>query len=312
MPTTRREDALQWWESVTQWPLIIAAVLFLAAFAVPIIWPDLMHPILNFTTEIIVGTWIAFAVDFVIRFILAIDKLKFFKANVIDFLSIALPILRPLRLLRVVAALSVFTRFGIQTLRGRVVMYVVSFTMLITFVGALAITQAERGAPGATVNSFGDGLWLAFVTVTTVGYGDFTPVTFAGRSADVMLMLLGVLLLGAISASLASWLVERNAIKETKYEVETNADVSSLLAQIENLNAQTTQLHLALEHHATLLKERQPVAEAWHPHLPHRRRAETRHAEVVAPAAAVSAPPQPGTPPQTSQVTEADPQSDKV
>ena len=264
MQATARDQALRRWERTTEWPLIAAAFLFLAAFAVPIIWPNLVHPLLDFTSEIMIGTWIAFAVDYSVRLILTTDRWHFFKDNVIDFLSIILPVLRPLRLLRVVAAMSVLARFGVRSLRGRVALYTVSFTLLVTFVAALSLTQAERGMPGATIQSFGDGLWLAFVTVTTVGYGDYTPITPTGRSVAVVLMMLGVLLLGAISATLASWLVERNLTVDTRDSdaAETEDELSALLTQIDTLNAQAAALHVTLDRHAKLLRGEAPPPEA--------------------------------------------------
>jgi voltage-gated potassium channel len=69
------------------------------------------------------------------------------------------------------------------------------------------ITQAERTAPEGNIKTIGDGLWWAISTVTTVGYGDRFPTTNQGRLIALGLMLLGVSLIGVISATMAAWFV---------------------------------------------------------------------------------------------------------
>jgi len=209
------------WERATEWPLLAAALLFLAAYAIPIIWPNLNHTLLNYTNHVIIGTWLLFAIDFAIRLGLARDKVTFVKHNFVDLASIVLPLARPLRLLRLIAALSVLNRIGVLTLRGRVITYSLAFAGVITFAGSLTVTQAERAA-GGNIQNFSDGLWWAFVTLSSVGYGDFYPITTLGRIVAVILMATGVLLLGAISASLASWLVQHALARDAAdSEVET-------------------------------------------------------------------------------------------
>jgi voltage-gated potassium channel len=75
--------------------------------------------------------------------------------------------------------------------------------------GAVAVLDAERSAPGANITSFGDALWWASTTVTTVGYGDRYPVTTEGRLIAVALMVVGIGLVGAVTASVATWMVAR-------------------------------------------------------------------------------------------------------
>ena len=88
-------------------------------------------------------------------------------------------------------------------------MYAVTVTSAAVGLGALSILDAERDAPGATISSFGDAVWWAWATVTTVGYGDRYPVTTEGRAIAAVLMLCGIALLGLVTASLASFLVDR-------------------------------------------------------------------------------------------------------
>jgi voltage-gated potassium channel len=71
------------------------------------------------------------------------------------------------------------------------------------------VLDAERGRPGANITDFGDAIWWAITAMTTVGYGDRFPVTGTGRFVTAGLMVGGIALVGVVTATLASWLVER-------------------------------------------------------------------------------------------------------
>src|SRR5450759_4660981 len=92
-------------------------------------------------------------------------------------------------------------------------------TSLILFVASLAVLDAERGAKSATITTFGDALWWAMTTVTTVGYGDRYPITTQGRFIAGGLMLGGIALLGIVTASLASWLLDTNEVRALRAEL---------------------------------------------------------------------------------------------
>lgn len=73
--------------------------------------------------------------------------------------------------------------------------------------GSIAILNVESGHPGTNIHSAGEALWWSFVTVTTVGYGDFFPVSTAGRVVAAILMATGIGLFGTLAAYLANaWL----------------------------------------------------------------------------------------------------------
>ena len=75
-------------------------------------------------------------------------------------------------------------------------------------------------AEGANITSAGDALWWAFTTVTTVGYGDRFPVTTEGRAVAVVLMVAGIGVVGAVTAAVASWILDRAAAERRAERVE--------------------------------------------------------------------------------------------
>ncbi len=102
-----RSARLQHWEQRSEWPLAVAALIFLAAYAWPILQPDVVHPVRQMCSIVVYAVWALFAVDFITRVVLSDARWHFIGYHIPDLLSVALPVLRPLRLLRLVALIRV-------------------------------------------------------------------------------------------------------------------------------------------------------------------------------------------------------------
>jgi voltage-gated potassium channel len=191
-----------------EWVLAGLAVLFLAAYAWPILDPQLGQPSRTTCSVVIVAVWVAFGIDYLVRLALAQNRSRWFFHHLLDLIVLVVPIFRPLRLLRLITLVRVLNRSTASSFRGRVGMYVGSGSALLAVVAALAALDAERHSPDANISTFGDALWWACTTMTTVGYGDRYPVTGTGRVVGVGLMVAGIGLLGTVTATLAAWLVE--------------------------------------------------------------------------------------------------------
>ena len=227
---------LSWrWERATEWPLMIAAVLFLVAYAVPVLGPDLPSWLLGLCRWLSWITWGIFVVDIVVRLLLADERRRYLVRHWYDVLVLALPLLRPLRLLRLIPLLSVLNRRAKIKLRGRVGIYVAGGASLLAFCAALAILDAERSSPDANISHFGDAIWWTITTMTTVGYGDHYPVTAVGRLVALGLMISGIAILGTVTATLASWLVETVAAEKEQAE-DLHATVQRLEAKVDLLS----------------------------------------------------------------------------
>lgn len=226
------------WEQRAEWPLTVTALLFLAAYAAPIIDQDLPGEAARAADWVVTGTWALFAADYLIRLGLAVDRRSFVRGHLIDLAVVALPLLRPLRLLRLLTLLSFVNRRVRNSLRGQVIAYVVALTTLVVLLSSLAVLDAERGREGANIGNIGDALWWSATTVTTVGYGDRFPVTGTGRLIAVALMLAGIALLGVVTAAFASWLIERVAEVEEASQTATRRDLEALTAQVAALRAE--------------------------------------------------------------------------
>jgi voltage-gated potassium channel len=187
--------------------LTFLALAFLMAFS----WPAFdQSPSVNTSTTLDIVQWVswfAFAGDLAWGFIKSVDKKKFVLSHPLEIIAVALPMLRPLRLLRLISFGSlVLEKVSIGKSVGITIKVVIT-TLFLGYIAAIQITVVERLSPTGNIKNFGDGLWWAFTTITTVGYGDRYPTTTEGRVLAVCLMILGISLLGVVSATIAAWFV---------------------------------------------------------------------------------------------------------
>ncbi|GAB3178832.1 potassium channel family protein [Nesterenkonia halophila] len=199
---------VQRWERRTEIPMILMAVAFFVAYAWRVIDTSIPPTLEQLLISVSWTLWAAFAVDLGIRIVLAEQRGRYILSHWYDVLLVLVPVFRPLRVLRVLSALRLMQRVMTRRLVGQTTVYVGATALLCILLGAVAILDVERGHPDANITSFGDAIWWAVVTSATVGYGDFYPVTVAGRLIAVALMIVGIALLGAITAGVASWVMQ--------------------------------------------------------------------------------------------------------
>lgn len=232
------------YQRLMDWPLVCVALLFLAAYAWPIIDPTLPQQTKNWLMVAENLSWAVFVADYFLRFALAEGKIGFVRKNLVDLVLIALPVVRSLRALQLVKLVRVFNHRASVSLHGQVAQYMVFATLLIAFLGALAVLDAERPHPESTLKDFPDALWWAIVTISTVGYGDHYPVTATGRIIAAGLMLSGIGLLGVVTATVSSALIQRVQEIEDSAQVATHRDLECMRAELVRLEELLKQLHL--------------------------------------------------------------------
>lgn len=196
------------WEQRTELPLAFASLAFLASYAVRVLAPGLTDPLQDLALAVLLASWALFAVNYAVLWRLSGQGLGFVRRHPLDALVVILPLLRPIRVVKVYEAVQRRQGKPRLALHARVIWYSGIATVLLGFAGALAVYQQERGAPGASMKTFGDALWWTCATLTTVGYGDIVPVTPTGRSIAVGMMAIGLALLGAVTGTFASWLLQ--------------------------------------------------------------------------------------------------------
>ena len=208
-PTPRRLLISARYERIAGPPLAALGVVFLGVYAWPILNPGLTAGWRTTVADVSVTIWILFVVDYLARLLLAANRKEYVRRNWFDLVVILVPMARPLRSVRGLMALRVVARGGSKIGRRDAVVSIVVAMIAGGIVAALAMLDAERQNPTANIKTYGDALWWALTTMSTIGYGDRYPTTMEGRFVAAALMLGGVALLGVVTAALASWFVDR-------------------------------------------------------------------------------------------------------
>jgi len=194
-------------------PMLVLSLLLIPVVAMPFV-EDLSSRSLQTLGWLGTAIWIGFALEYAALVYLSPNRRHTVRTHKLDLLLVALPFLRPLRLLRLLRLARAGSALGrivyaFGRILGRPGFRETAWTVAGFIIGAGGLVAiAENGQPDSTIEGLADGLWWAFVTCTTVGYGDEFPVTGTGRVIAVMLMLVGISGLSAITASVAAYFVE--------------------------------------------------------------------------------------------------------
>ncbi|GGW39053.1 ion transporter [Streptomyces lucensis JCM 4490] len=236
-----RQSAQAAWERRTDRPLLVLAVAFAVAYAVPIVDGSAGYSLTALCTGVEWTVWGAFAVDYLVRLTLAPRRAEFVRRHWPDLCAVVLPVLQPLRLLRLVSTLLLVGRRARMAPQIRLTTYVVGSVVGLLMFGSLAVLSVERDSPNGNIRTLGDAVWWSFTTMTTVGYGDHAPTTGLGRMIAVGLMLSGIALLGVVTANIAAWFIGRFEKDDAEERRQTEA-IASLAEEVRLLRAEVARL----------------------------------------------------------------------
>ncbi len=219
----------------TRTPLDLLALLTLWIVVVPYTDFGSKHHISTIALVVRIGVSVVYAVDMTIRATLAKRHLFYLLTHPVGVLSIPLPPIRlifSLRLLR-----SIFRR-------GNLWRFLLAASALVLN-GAIIVDLFERHAPGSNIHTFGESLWWAAATVTTVGYGDYVPVTTQGRVTAVFIMAIAILTLAVVTAQVSSSFVEQAARRRHEDSAAGPATTDIMLAELDKRLARIEELLMA-------------------------------------------------------------------
>ena len=220
MVSTRRTQLYDKLDAWTELPMLVLSAAMVPLLLGPLIFTGLPSGVERAFLIVDWCIWGAFAAELGFKTYLAKSRLEHLKGHWIDVLIVALPLLRPLRIIQSARALRLLRLVRLAAFLDRAfpsvrlllvrhgLQYVLVVGLFLVLGGAVLITALERGE--GRIEGLGDGIWWAVTTISTVGYGDTFPVTAGGRVVGATLMLGGVSIFGAVAANLASFLVSRD------------------------------------------------------------------------------------------------------
>jgi voltage-gated potassium channel len=227
---SHRNEILNRLERITELPLLILSFAMIPLLIGPLLWE--LSPSEE-TTFLILDyfIWALFAVDLVVKLVIAPKKLGYLRRHWLEVLVVVVPFFRPLRIIRIFVYGS-RAWVGIRRLVN--VDFLLVYGIGLVTIAATIVASVEGGFD-ATIHSFADALWWSVVTITTVGYGDMVPVTLVGKAVAVVLMLGGIAFFSGVTANLASFLIKSK-------ETEKN-DIDRSVKEVEGLRQELSKLH---------------------------------------------------------------------
>ncbi len=229
-PTTHRATKRERSSIVTAYDLVIGILaIFSLIILIPIYFGNLSaqdKAVLSYLED---GLCVIFLFDFFRSLRLASDKGGYFfrRGGWLDLLGSipisAFALFRVARLFRIVRLLQKMTGGELSNMfTGRLAQNTLMFTLvaalILVFTIAWFVFRVEQNAPNANIKTYHDAVWWAFVTITTVGYGDYYPVTGWGQSLAVILMFFGLGIIGVLSSYLSSTFISLQRRRKEKGE----------------------------------------------------------------------------------------------
>ena len=202
-------------ERMLDGPTTYLAIVFAIVLAVELVLQAQEAAIPPVLGWIQLAIWGVFAVHFLLGITISPDRLRYLRRNWLTAVSLVIPFLRAFRALRAVRALRAtnsvrvaagFNRLA-RSLRGVLAWsragYAAALAATAALLGSAALLMFEAEAPNAEITDYGEALWWATATLTTVGAAS-EPVTVGGRIVALVLMFGGLVLLGYVAGVVAA------------------------------------------------------------------------------------------------------------
>lgn len=243
---TERASLVRRLEARLDRPLAVLGLIWLALLVV-----ELTRGLSPLLVRIGLAIWVIFVADFVVKFVLAPDKIRYLRRHWLTAVALVLPALRAVRILRVVRAaraarglrlLRLLTSWNRgmralgRTMRRRGFGYVMLLTLLVLITGAAGMLAFERAAVQSHgLNDYATALWWTSMILVTMG-SEYWPRTPEGRFLCLLLALYGFTMFGYVTATLATFFVTRDAESDTdRARTELRDDIARLRGELQRV-----------------------------------------------------------------------------
>ena len=233
-PSGGRHDLVDRIEDVTKYPMAVLGIAW-SVIGIIVVTADVNGSASRFLVGTLFAVWAILLVEYLVRLVISPDARGYVKRRWAEPATVVLPPLQGWRLVGM-EKMSLILREGElrleAILRHHSLFRVLIAAMATLLLGAWMVLLFEENAKGANIHSYPDALWWAIVTVTTVGYGDRYPVTEGGRVVAAVLMLVGIGLIGVLTATVASVFIKEHTDANKAELKKSHADLGQQLAVI--------------------------------------------------------------------------------
>jgi len=233
-PSGGRNDLVDDIERVTKYPM---AVLGIAWLVIAIIIGT--KTVQGTAPAVLVGTlfvlWVILLIEYLVRLVITPDRRGYLRRRWVEPATVVVPPLQGWHFIGIEKMCLLLHEGALRVsaiLRHHSLFRVLIAAAGTLFVGAWLVLLFEENAKGSNIHSYPDALWWAIVTVTTVGYGDRYPTTGGGRAVAVVLMLVGIGLIGVLTATVASVFVKEHTDASREEYRKGHADLGQQLSVI--------------------------------------------------------------------------------
>jgi voltage-gated potassium channel len=211
-PAGGRHDLVDRIERVTKYPMALLGLAWLV-IAIVILSTDLEGTASVALVATLFVLWAILLVEYVIRLVVTPDRRGYIRRRWVEPATVVVPLFQGWHLIGIekMSLLLHEAELRVEAILRHHSLFRVLIAALATLIlGAWLVLLFERNATGSNIHNYPDALWWAIVTVTTVGYGDRFPVTGGGRTVAVILMLVGIGLIGVLTATVASVFIKEH------------------------------------------------------------------------------------------------------
>ena len=232
--TGGRHDLVDDIERVTKYPMTLLGLAWLVV-AIIVVTTDVSSTASTVLVGILFTLWVILLVEYLIRLVITPDRRGYLKRRWAEPVTVVAP---PFQGWRFVGIEKVCLLMHEGALRVEAVLKHHSlFRVLIAaagtlMLGAWLVLLFEENAKGSNIHNYPQALWWAVVTVTTVGYGDRFPMTEGGRVVAGVIMLVGIGLIGVLTATVASVFIKEHTDENKKVYQWGHADLGLRLSVI--------------------------------------------------------------------------------
>ena len=233
-PSGGRHDLVDRIELVTRYPMAALGVAWLV-IGIIVVSTDVNGSASAALVGTLFALWVVLLVEYLVRLVVSPDSRGYLKRRWVEPATVVLPPLQGWRLVGI-EKMSLLVHEGElrveSVLKHHSLFRVLLAACATLLLGAWLVLIFEENAKGSNIHSYPEALWWAIVTVTTVGYGDRYPVSAGGRVVAAVLMLVGIGLIGVLTATVASVFIKEHTDANKEQINKNHRDLGEQLAVI--------------------------------------------------------------------------------